>query len=177
MSFSSHPSESVLKITMHIGSGSTFKTRMHSLQIGDTISIFKIKGKIALPDAPTTGRVVFIAGGVGMTPFRSMILHARETSMSLRITLLQVQRVEPFLYANDLKDKVEIYLPTQPEAFISTLNDLIDQQNDALFYVCGSRRFVDGAMSCFLSKGSVPSNRIYSESFGGGKRKRQCVVS
>ena len=166
MSFASYPSESVLKMTMHVGSESTFKRDMKNLQIGQTVSLFKIKGRIALPEYSSGIRsIVFIAGGVGMTPFRSMIMHAKEIGMSASITLLQVQRGDSFLFASDLRDKVDTYLPVQPDDFRDKLNKIIDQNPEALFYICGSQRLIDGAMLCFALKGTVPEDRILTESF------------
>ncbi len=164
MSFSSAPSEAFLRLTMHVGSGTPFKTAMQELQVGETVSLFKIKGKMILPDDDTTP-VVFVGGGVGMTPFRSMILEARAASRNLQITLLQVQRASPFLFENELRNHVNQYLPTSPEEYLITLKNVITSQSNSMFYICGSQRFIDGAMLVIHELNIIPESRIIVENF------------
>ena len=160
MSFSSAPEEDTLRFTMHVGSDTTFKHTIHSLQPNDSITLFKIKGSFLLPST-TEKSLVFIAGGVGMTPFRSLILQSKGR---YEINLLQVQRGENFLFRNELESLVNSYYPTQPEDLSSTLQNLIATKSNSLFYVCGSKRFIDGVLEQ-LSQANIPESQILVEKF------------
>lgn len=71
MSLCSAPSDSTLDITMRI-STTLFKQAMSSLKLGDAIELSEASGYLKLHD-DCSQSVVFIAGGIGITPFRSMI--------------------------------------------------------------------------------------------------------
>lgn len=160
MSFSSSPDEDTLRFTMHVGSSTPFKQAIENLQTGDSVSLFKIKGAFVLPqiyDKP----LVFIAGGVGMTPFRSLIL---ESKGRYNIDLFQVQRGDNFLFREELEPLVSTYYPIQPEDLVPSLEKLINAKTDALFYVCGSQRFLDGVLSQ-LHQSNIPESQILVEKF------------
>lgn len=51
---------------------STFKTALAAMKVGDTLVASQLAGDFTLPKDPAE-KLVFIAGGIGVTPFRSMI--------------------------------------------------------------------------------------------------------
>lgn len=160
MSFSSTPEEDTLRFTMHIDSNTNFKRAINSLQPGDSVTLFKIKGSFLLP--PNNDRpLVFIGGGVGMTPFRSLILQSKGTH---EINLFQVQRGDNFLFRQELEPLVASYYPTQPEDLANSLEQLIKAKSNGLFYVCGSQRFLDGVLS-LLHESKIPESQILVEKF------------
>ena len=66
---------------------SAFKRSLAELQVGDEVDVEEPKGDFALPEE--TGRpYVFIAGGIGITVFRSMLRYISEESLPHRVTLL-----------------------------------------------------------------------------------------
>jgi ferredoxin-NADP reductase len=164
MSFSSSLEEETLRFTMHIDSRTSFKQAIDSLQPGDTISLFKIKGSFLLPPSTSTP-IVFIAGGVGMTPFRSLILEANK---KYNITLIQVQRGNDFLFQSELQSYLSpgSYYPTQPEDYLSMLDQIIaeKEKTNTLFYLCGSQRFLESALGRFQDL-QVDQSKILIEKF------------
>ncbi len=83
----SSPYDEDIKLGVKIlDNGSTFKKELADLQKGDTLLVNSIRGDFVLP-ADTTKAVVCIAGGIGITPFISMLrtlLHTKEKrSLSL----------------------------------------------------------------------------------------------
>lgn len=161
LSFASAPSEPELRFTVHTGSGSTFKKRLDALQPGERARVWMIRGRLRLP--ATTGRpLVFIAGGVGMAPFRSLILAARERG-GFTTHLLQVQRGE-FLYRDDVEPIVDSYEGVRPDDFLDGVHALATIPN-ALFYVCGSTRLVSQARAVLCAAG-VRRRDLRIESFG-----------
>lgn len=150
-SIASAPHEDELAFVAHVQTGSGFKRRLAALQEGDPIRLYGIAGHISLPT--TTERPLqFIAGGVGMAPFRSLILTAaRQGGYDLR--LLQVQRGEDFLYRQELEPLLDQYAPVAPQQFLEHVRATARAQPDALFYVCGSQRLVTGARTALADAG------------------------
>jgi ferredoxin-NADP reductase len=61
-------------------------------------------GRFVLPDNPVETRVLFIAGGTGIAPLRSMIRQAVLTNMGIRMRLLYSARTPAdFSYARELR--------------------------------------------------------------------------
>src|SRR5574341_440996 len=88
---SSSPTEKgFLTITTRIGP-SPFKQTLNSLETGTKVQTKAPFGNFVLP--PDTSKpVVMLAGGIGITPFRSMIKLACDTQLALSITLLYSNR-------------------------------------------------------------------------------------
>src|ERR1035437_9590818 len=70
---SSAPFEKNVMITTRLtpDKGSSFKKKLTSLKIGKTIEVSNIDGDFTVDDP--TKEHVFIAGGIGITPFRSIL--------------------------------------------------------------------------------------------------------
>lgn len=96
-------------------SQSVFKTALLALPLGGTVTIDGPKGSLILPEHPHTSvayddllvipsvPLVFVAGGIGITPFLSMIKYATEISSSQQITLLYCNSSrETTAYADEL---------------------------------------------------------------------------
>ncbi len=85
----SSPTESrILLATKFSPDSSSFKKALNALKAGDDIIVSNREGEFVLPPTPSQP-CVFIAGGIGITPFRSMIkdLSDRQNT-SYKITLL-----------------------------------------------------------------------------------------
>lgn len=66
-------------------STSDFKTAFFALRPGDTAEILGPKGRFLLEESAPA---VLIAGGIGITPMKSMLEHAADAGLSTPITLL-----------------------------------------------------------------------------------------
>ena len=165
LSFASAPSEDNLMLTMHVGSNTEFKNKMSKLSEGDEVSLFKIKGKLEFPQVNEKS-YVFLSGGVGITPFRSILKENKEKD--LRIDLVQVQRGD-FLFKNELESLVNNYYSISPENFDDEITNIIEKNRSSLFYICGSKRFVDG-ISNLMEKNMIDKDRIQIERFTKGKK-------
>ncbi len=78
---------------------STFKKKLRSLKVGETIVAHQIAGDFTLPK-DTKQKLAFIAGGIGITPFRSMIKYLLDTNEKRDIALF---------YANNTIDEIAYY--------------------------------------------------------------------
>jgi ferredoxin-NADP reductase len=70
---SSSPTEALIAVTTKFAlPGSTFKQALQKLKLGDSVQISEPMGDFVLPKDKTIP-LVFVAGGIGATPFRSMV--------------------------------------------------------------------------------------------------------
>jgi ferredoxin-NADP reductase len=86
-SLASSPTEKELRIGVKFYEpGSFFKKRLTNLQPGGELVVGQLAGDFQLPRLPKTP-LVFIAGGIGITPFRSMVQYLVDKEQERRITL------------------------------------------------------------------------------------------
>jgi ferredoxin-NADP reductase len=70
---------------------SAFKRSLRELPVGAEVEVEPPKGSFALPEDGLRP-LVFVAGGIGITVFRSMLRYIREEGLSHRITLAYSNR-------------------------------------------------------------------------------------
>src|SRR5215218_5286803 len=70
---------------------SAFKRSLAELPLGAEVEVEPPKGSFALPD-DTSRPFVFVAGGIGITVFRSMLRYIREQGLPYRVTLIYSNR-------------------------------------------------------------------------------------
>ena len=70
---------------------SAFKRTLGELPVGSEVEVEPPKGKFVLPEE-TARPLVFVAGGIGITVFRSMLRYIREKQLSYRVTLIYSNR-------------------------------------------------------------------------------------
>jgi ferredoxin-NADP reductase len=70
---------------------SAFKKSLAELPIGAEVDVEPPKGKFTLP-ADASRPLVFVAGGIGITVFRSMLRFIREEALPYKVTLIYSNR-------------------------------------------------------------------------------------
>lgn len=86
----SSPTEPEIKLGVKIPEdSSSFKKMLKSLKKGAVISADHLAGEFILPEDEKQ-KLIFIAGGIGITPFRSMIKYLLDTNQKRDIKLLYV---------------------------------------------------------------------------------------
>jgi ferredoxin-NADP reductase len=70
---------------------SAFKRSLGELPVGAGVEVEPPKGSFTLPD-DTSRPLVFVAGGIGITVFRSMLCYIREERLPYRVTLIYSNR-------------------------------------------------------------------------------------
>jgi ferredoxin-NADP reductase len=161
LSFASAPGEPEVRFGVDGRSGSDFQKALKALVRGDTVEIFKMRGHMTWP--PPVDDVVMIAGGVGVTPFRSMLVDARARGLAIRTTLVQVSS-DSFLYADELRRLAHEHLTIGRSLIADTLTHLVAERPGAHYYLAGSSGFVTTIAQELSKKGIT---RIESDEFKG----------
>ncbi len=180
LSFSSSPTEPFIEFTKKI-SGSDFSLAFTGLAAGEDIRLRGPGGVLTYEgEFP---EVLFIAGGIGITPIRSMLRYAAdekvpsdrvllyasraEGDMAFREELEEMARTEPdFRLMNILNKPSEKWQGAK--GFISAdfiAESVLDLANRTAF-ICGSPGFVK-CMERDLKKLKVPDDRIIMELLSG----------
>lgn len=98
---------------------SSFKKALAALQPGDTIIAGGCAGDFTLPEDPKR-KLVFIAGGIGVTPFRSMVKFLLDIHERRTITLFYSNKTADQIAYKDIFDEAEIALGVK---VVYTLDD------------------------------------------------------
>ena len=85
---------------------SSFKQSMLHLNPGDKITASQLAGEFVLPKDKNK-KLVFMAGGIGITPFRSMIKHLLDTKEKRGIVLLYCNKTPADIVYKDVFDQAE----------------------------------------------------------------------
>ncbi|HEX8964942.1 MAG TPA: FAD-binding oxidoreductase [Patescibacteria group bacterium] len=162
---------------------SSFKKALLSMQEGQEIVATQVAGDFVLPKDPTTP-IVFIAGGIGIAPFRSMIQHIIDNKLTYNIVIIYSNRKADEIAFADLFQKAEQY----GVKTIYTLTDIknipqnwqgetgyitekmiqnhIPDYSQRTFYLSGPQLMVE-AYEDLLSKLHVPSSQVVKDYFPG----------
>jgi glycine betaine catabolism B len=103
---SSAPWEKDIMLTSRFDfeNGSSFKKALFGLEIGKRVEIYDISGDFFIND--TKKNLVFIAGGIGITPYRSMLLDFVNRGITPGVTVLYGNKNKDIVFKETL-DKLE----------------------------------------------------------------------
>jgi len=147
-----------IKIATRI-SDSGFKKTLLALEESDEVLVDEPYGEMILPDS-TEQPLVFIAGGIGITPFLSMLRYIKEKNLNYDATLLYSNKTEagtPYLEELQGMDRVLknfrlLLVMTDDEDWIgenrrinqSLITEKIPNYLDVKFYFAGPPGLVSG---------------------------------
>lgn len=160
---------------------SSFKKALAFMNIGDTLVASQLCGDFTLPTMPNE-KLAFIAGGIGITPFRSMTKYLLDKNEKRNIVLFYSNRTAEEAAYKDIFDAASvklgiktIYAVTEgaiPEwatsGFIT--KEMIMKEapdyKERIFYISGPKVMVD-AFRKTLNELGVKRNRIKTDFFPG----------
>jgi ferredoxin-NADP reductase len=107
-SFASSPEETWrlgwIEFLVKVDGSTRFGARVTTLGRGDLVKLSGPLGSFVLPEHPAASTFLFVAGGTGIAPLRSMIRHALETGTGGTIHLLYSARSpREFAYLTELR--------------------------------------------------------------------------
>ena len=104
---SSSPEEGDVRLGVKFyAPASTFKRKLFSMQPGDSIVAAQLAGDFTLP-RDRAKKLVFIAGGIGITPFASMLRHLIATHEQRDIVVLYANKTPADAVYHELLEEAE----------------------------------------------------------------------
>lgn len=152
-------------------SGSGFKRTLMELPIGTKVAIEGPHGFFTLP-RDHSRPVVFIAGGIGITPFLSMISFASEKKLTQRITLLYANRDKENAAYLDTLETLEkqnpYFIMKNKFGFLDNdfLKSAVEESPDVLWYIAGPQMMVATVKEALIHFG-IDEEKVYLEEFIG----------
>lgn len=148
---------------------SEFKQKLLTLKKGDTVYARDIRGNLTLDDSDL--EYVFIAGGIGITPFRAIIWDLVKKGQETKITLLYANSNDKIAFKKKLQEiskqnpNINIDYFIEPKRIEK--NDIIDFNiKKAYFMIAGPPKMVE-TYEKMLRGLEVPMKNIKSDPFWG----------
>lgn len=169
----SAPHEGEVQITTRIADekGSTFKSALQTLNVGENIEVSVVEGDFVIDDM--AAEYIFIAGGIGITPFHSILKEADHDGAKLNVTLLYANRDAHVPFKDELESfaknnpNLKIHYITASEKIDAALiTKMVSDISKPLFYISGPAPMVFALRDSILGLG-VPENHIKLDDFPG----------
>ncbi len=164
----SHPSEPELRFITRLEEPySAYKHHLRLLKPGDTMLIDEPHGDAILPRLATTP-LVFVAQGIALASYISMLMERERSELSRPITFLWARRSEDDRLENLIPgeipdfERVDIYYPTRLTA--AEIQAKITPQS--LTYLSGSQSFVE-SIGAELEATGTPRERLIYDYYEG----------
>ena len=167
------PSENVVMITTRFASdkGSSFKKTLASFKAGDAIEVSDLDGDFTVDDLGKA--YVFIAGGIGITPFRAILKDLDHNKKQPAITLLYANRDQNIIYKDELESfaknnpRLKIRYIISPERIdIDKVKEFVPDMRMPLFYVSGPEPMVESLGNALKGAG-IASDHLKQDWFPG----------
>jgi ferredoxin-NADP reductase len=170
---SSSPTENEIRIGVKFNkNGSTFKNEMLSMKIGHEIVASQLAGDFTIQQI--NKKFVFIAGGIGITPFRSIIKNIIDTNQKGNIVLIYCEKNFNEMVYKDVFDMAKnygvkvIYFQTEKEGHINSqiLKRQVSDFRQRTFYLSGPHAMVT-SFEKVLSELHLQKSQIKVDYFPG----------
>jgi ferredoxin-NADP reductase/Na+-translocating ferredoxin:NAD+ oxidoreductase RnfD subunit len=181
----SSPTERVLRLGVKFNAkSSSYKKAMLEMKKDTEIVAAQLAGDFVLPNDPNQ-KVVLVAGGIGITPFRSMIKYLLDNKQRRPITVFYTASTANDFVYKDIFDRAQselgiktIYsvtdnttLPAAWKGQIGRINpqmikSAVPDYRHSIFYISGPRGMVD-SLSDILHRLGVSSFQIKTDYFAG----------
>lgn len=160
---------------------SAFKRSLQELPLSTEVEVGPIGGDFVLPENPTKP-LVFMAGGIGITPFMSMLRYVREIPTVYKVTLIYSNRNKASAAFYDEIEQIASRYPnikfiptmtsdpawTGEKRRIDTelLKEYFPEPGFCDYYIAGPHRMVS-AISDILPEVGINQSQIHTEKFSG----------
>ena len=158
-----------------------FKRTLTELEVGDEVQVEEPKGSFLLPE-DMSGEYVFVAGGIGITVFRSMLRFIADEVLPYRVALVYSNRDrESAAFLDELEaierraDGVSVILTMTDESGWSgetrhldaeVLAELVGGLEGKTFLVAGPPQMAE-AVAASLTDAGLPEERVLADKFSG----------
>lgn len=165
---------------------SDFKNAFYALTPGTPVQFFGPMGGFILPEDDVTPRVL-LAGGIGITPFRSILVTAGAKNLSVPLTLVvSFSTGEEMVYYQELMDLSKshpnikiVYTITHPEESKAPwegekgrispemIKKYVEDISKPIFMVSGPPAFVDGTVETLHTALHIAEENVKVDQFTG----------
>jgi ferredoxin-NADP reductase len=158
-----------------------FKRTLSELDVGDELQVEEPKGSFLLPE-DTGATYVFVAGGIGITVFRSMLRYIADESLPYDVTLVYSNRdSESAAFLDELEEleqrieglRVILTMTDEPgwagetrHLDATVLGELVGGLDDKVFLVAGPPQMAE-AVADSLTGAGLPEERVLADKFSG----------
>lgn len=165
------PHENVIRIgTIISPEPSSFKQNLMSLGAGDQVRMYGPYGELYL--RPNMKKVVAVAGGIGITPFRSIIADMAHEGNNLDFHLIYSAKAE-HVYQADLENwkaklpNLKISYTATSDEVNAELNKLVAENgNDGHYLLSGAPGMIEALRQSLLAQ-KIDRSRIIHDPFKG----------
>jgi len=170
---SAAPSEGEVRITTRINHehSSSFKRALQEMQPGDEIEADGPEGDFTLDDI--SRNYIFIVGGIGITPVRSILVEAAAQGLQPYATVLYANRSEDIVFRDEL-DALQVKNPHLAVRYVvdperlddALLKATIDAVDNPLVYISGPEPMVKAIKEQLQGMG-VSEDNLRADDFPG----------
>ncbi len=169
----SAPHENNIRLTTRFfeEEGSSFKKALNKLEIGNQVDAFSHEGSFIVDD--NRDKYIFIAGGIGITPFRSILMDLSYRNKISDIILFYGNRDKNIVF----KDELEKIIANNPglkiQYIISPVKidfEILDREVPGLLdrrcYISGPMKMIKSIEQSII-RGGVSTKKIKTDYFSG----------
>jgi ferredoxin-NADP reductase/Na+-translocating ferredoxin:NAD+ oxidoreductase RnfD subunit len=181
----SSPTESNLRLGVKFyEKPSSFKKKMLTMTPGEEIMAGQLAGDFTLP-RDKKKKLVFIAGGIGITPFRSMVKYLSDSGEKREVMLLYSNRTTAEIAYREVFDEAARTIGLKTVYAVTGAGEIPPEENghkghidgalirreipdyrDRIFYISGTHAMVS-AMETTLHNMGIPRGQIKTDFFPG----------
>ncbi len=151
--------------------GSTFKNALKNLSLGDEIEADGPGGKFVVEDP--SKQYIFIAGGIGITPFRSILLESAHDKQPINVDLMYANRDDNFIFDDEFQaitagnPNFRIHKFVSPKKIEEDdIKAVADKLDDPQYYISGPKPMVE-AYDAMLKGMNIAEEKIHNDDFPG----------
>jgi ferredoxin-NADP reductase len=166
---SAAPFEGILQITTRV-TDSTFKQALSKLEEGSTDLqlVDPPEGDFVWQDSPLP--IVFVAGGIGVTPFRSILKQRAHDKQPLNVTLVYGSRTDDVPFKDELAEwsaadpSLKVKYAVGIRLTAESLAEMVPNLNGSLVYLSGPEPMVE-ALGDDLKAHGLPEAQLKQDFF------------
>lgn len=154
--------------TRLINRRSSFKDTLQRLEVGDTIDVDGPEGEFVMDDP--NKEYIFVAAGIGITPFRSILVDADHRQLQPNVKLLYISTDERPLFIDTFEaisqHNSKFVLKVSPEITKEAVSELLETAQDPYVLITGPEPMVESVTLLFKTLG-VKGDHIKTDYFVG----------
>lgn len=166
------PFENHLQITTRFNpKGSSFKRALSAMNLGEEIELIKVEGDFVMSDP--SAHHIMIAGGIGVTPYRSILKQLDHEGQQINVDLLYANRTSEFVFQSELEEiasrnpGLKIHYFVEPNKIDNqAISSLPSDLDKPIYWLSGPEPMVE-AFESSLQEMGIGSGQIKTDYFPG----------